>query len=190
MEIDSTFLRGIHDRLSKSMSGVESLAGALSAEQLNWKPSAAGWSVGQCLDHLSVGAEEYVAKLAPAVERARSAGANAAADLAHRPTFIGRLIIRAVEPSAARPMKAPKIFQPSQSAVSADVVARFISCHERVSELAAACDGIDFNRVRLSSPVAAFLRLSAADAFQLLSSHAERHLGQAERVVKAEGFPS
>ena len=28
--------------------------GQLSAEQVNWKPSEAEWSIGQCLDHLII----------------------------------------------------------------------------------------------------------------------------------------
>src|SRR6476646_6761952 len=42
---------------------VKNTFGALSAEQLNWKPGPESWSVGQCLDHLIKSNEEFYPEL-------------------------------------------------------------------------------------------------------------------------------
>src|SRR5215469_2823694 len=46
----------------------ESVAKGLSAEQLNWHPSEGAWGVGQCLDHLRVTNEVYLAAINAALE--------------------------------------------------------------------------------------------------------------------------
>ena len=38
---------------------VGSTFGKLSAEQINWKPNAKSWSIGQCFEHLIVTNELY-----------------------------------------------------------------------------------------------------------------------------------
>ena len=45
----------------------KAVAESLTPRQLNWKPSPAEWSVGQCLEHLSIANEVYMGAMAPAL---------------------------------------------------------------------------------------------------------------------------
>jgi hypothetical protein len=45
-------LENLTSELQKITSDVKSKFGSLSAGQINWKPSAEAWSVGQCFEHL------------------------------------------------------------------------------------------------------------------------------------------
>lgn len=189
-ELSSEFLADMHERLTKSCARATNLAGSLNARQLNWKPSADTWSIAQCLEHMLVGADEYAKVLRPAIERGRKRGLDTTGDVEPRHTLMGRMIMRAVEPTAKRKMPAPKIFRPAQSQISEDVVARFVKSHETIAALVADCSGLDFNRVKLGSPIARIIRINAADAFTILAWHAERHLNQAERVQESAGFPA
>jgi hypothetical protein len=126
----------------------------------------------------------------PAIARERDRGVPASTNVQPRHTFWGRQVIRAVEPTAKRKMKAPKIFAPSATAISEDPLGRFVTIHKNIAKLAADCDGLDFNRIKMSSPVAWFIRINLADAFEILASHAERHLAQAGRVRQAAEFPA
>jgi hypothetical protein len=45
-------------------------------------------------------------------------------------------------------------------------------------------DGLDL-RVMLTSPVMPLLRMNLGEAFEVAVVHAERHLGQIERTLKA-----
>jgi hypothetical protein len=49
--------------------------------------------------------------------------------------------------------------------------------------------GIDYNKVRLRSPVTPLMRYSLADAFVVTVVHGWRHLAQAKRARDTDGFP-
>jgi hypothetical protein len=183
------YLKRMHERLMISCERVESLVGNLNAEQLNWKPGENQWSIAQCLEHTLFGADLYFEKLEPAIRGAHSKRLGIPNDFQPRPTFAGRLILSAVEPSAKRALRSPKIFAPAPTNISDDVGFRFKNIHEKVANLTLDGDGLDLNRIKLSSPVARLIRINAADAFSILVTHAERHINQAERVRQSAGFP-
>ena len=83
--------------------------GNLSAEQLNWKPSAERWSVAQCFDHL-VTANQLM------LQSSESALAGAAGTVWQRvpvlPGIWGRMLIRSQTPGAGRKFTAPPKAQP------------------------------------------------------------------------------
>lgn len=186
----SQYLRESHERLMNSNKRAQSLAENLNAFQLNWKPSDDKWSIAQCLEHVLVGADLYGEKLGPAIKRAQDKSLYASANVQPRHTIIGGLILRVVDPTSNRTMSSPKIFNPAQTHISDDVLDRFIQSHENIAELISECDGIDFNRMKLSSPVARIIRINAADAFEILITHAKRHLNQADRVRQSSEFPA
>ena len=186
----SQYLRESHDRLTKSMERAQCLAGDLNAAQLNWKPRDDQWSIAQCLEHLLVVADRYSEKLGRAIERAHGKNLHASADDRRpRHTVIGALILQVVEPTAKRVMSSPKIFDPGPSQISDDVLNRFAQGHENIAALMSECNGLDLNRMKLSSPVSLLLRINVADAFEIIVAHAERHLNQAQRVRNSTGFP-
>ncbi|MFP6584026.1 MAG: DinB family protein [Candidatus Hydrogenedentota bacterium] len=162
----------------------------LTPEQLNWKPGEDKWSIAQCFEHTLVGADRYAEKLGPAIEGARNNQLNVQADLQPRHTLMGRLILRAMEPTARRTMSAPKLFAPTQSPISEDIADRFVQSHENIAKLITDCDGLDHNRIKLSSRVARIIRINATDAFNILVTHAERHLNQADGVRQLSEFPN
>jgi hypothetical protein len=48
----------------------------------------------------------------------------------------------------------------------------------------------DLRRTRVVSPAASLVRLNLGDCFEILVSHADRHLGQVERIRKQPEFPA
>lgn len=187
---NSPYLKQMHERLVKSGERARYLATELNADQLNWRPSDDKWSIAQCLEHTLVGADLYCEKLRPAIERARGKRLSTAGYIQPRHTLLGHFILRAVEPTVRRAMSSPKIFAPTHSKISDDVVDRFIQSHENISYLISDCDGLNLSKLKLSSPVARMIRINAADAFEILVTHAERHLNQANRIRNSSSFPA
>lgn len=164
-----------------------SVATDLSVEQLNWNPRPGSWSIGQCLEHLSVGNEMYCNAVANALEQ-RATGAVEKVT----PRFFGRMFIRRfIEPSEnIRPAKAPKVVRPSKQ-ISPSVLDRFIASNETARELIYRARNHDVNRIRFRNPfVPGLLNFTVGTAFEILSKHDLRHLLQAERVKNAPGFPT
>jgi hypothetical protein len=161
--------------------------GGLSAAQLNWKPSAGQWSVGQCFDHLittnlcffpdfgKVAAGEYRSGLWARVSPFSG--------------FVARFILGALDPEKGRKIKAPRVFRPASSDVGADVIPRFVKNLSEAAALMRATEGADLRRTMLTSPVSPVATYSLLDAYRIIVAHARKHFEQARRVTEAEGFP-
>jgi hypothetical protein len=162
--------------------------GGLSAAQLNWKPSAEQWSVGQCFDHLIVTNSTYF----PVMERV--AAGTFKSDLWARVSpfsgFFGRYILGALDPLKGRKIKAPRAFLPAESDVDADVIGRFEGNLSEVAARMRATEGVDLRRTVIASPAMALVTYSLFDAYRIFVAHARSHFEQARRVTRAEGFPA
>lgn len=163
--------------------------GSFDAAQLNWKPSAEQWSVGQCFDHLLTTNAAYFPSFEQLVKGEKQI--TFWERLPVLPSLFGRLMIRALDPRATRKLKAPAVFRPASSDVSGDVVARFVAQQDRLSEYikATAAHGRDLRRTIVTSPVSPLITYSLRDGYHLILLHERRHLAQARRVTEAQGFP-
>lgn len=92
--------------------------------------------------------------------------------------------MRALSPEAKQKLKAPKSFLPE---LQEEVVVRFMVLQDELLTLTRRADGLDLARIRISSPVSRFLRLSAFEALNAVTVHELRHLRQAARVREALG---
>ncbi len=161
--------------------------GGLTALQLNWKPSADQWSVAQCFDHLVVANTAYF----PIFEKVLSGEKRNTfwESLPWLPAFWGKLVIKAVSPESPRKLKAPRIFRPSSSEFDGAIVRRFIDQQNQVITYMKATEDLDLENIKISSPVTRFITYSLMDTFRIIINHEQRHLLQAMRVSKMEGFP-
>ena len=161
--------------------------GRLSAAQLNWKPSADQWSVGQCFDHLIVTNSTFFKDM------------EAVAAGTYRPSlwgrvsplsgFFGRFILKSLDPEKGRKTKAPRVFEPAESHVAADVIERFAAHQGELSARMRATTGADLRGLKVTSPVSPVATYSLLDAYRIVVAHERKHFEQARRVTRMEGFP-
>jgi hypothetical protein len=162
--------------------------GALSGAQLNWKPAPDSWSVAQCLDHLIKANVAFF----PILERIAAGGRKHSVWESVSPFtgFIGRWMIKSLDPASQKKLPAPKGAKPSSSDVDADIVAQFAANQERAVELIANTEKVDLRRTIITSPFMRLMTYSLWDGYQIVIVHERRHLGQARRVTQAPGFPA
>jgi hypothetical protein len=153
--------------------------------QLNWKPSPAEWSVGQCLDHLCVANEVYLAAIGPSLEGQPHAVVDEIT-----PGWFGRWFIRNyIEPSTVTKRgRAPRKIVPA-SAVDASILTRFLATNQAARDHIRRASPYDVNRIRFKNPFVTGLRFTVGTGLEVLVRHQGRHLLQAERVTAREGFP-
>jgi len=77
---------------------------ALSAEQINWRPSAGQWNIAQCLEHLIRPNEPYFPQIDKILSGQRQASLWERVPLL--PAFFGRLVLTAVQPQSKKKVKA------------------------------------------------------------------------------------
>ncbi len=167
------------------------LAAHLAPAQLSWRPMPGVWSIGECLEHLVITAEEFYETMRPALTRGMrspSAAGVAAGSGAWRPSLAGRLILRAMDPMARRRVRTPRILQPGPVPRPA-LLESFLWAQDELIAMMRVADGMDVTRLRLRSPATTCIRIHLGDAFEMLICHAERHLAQAERVAADPAFP-
>jgi len=162
--------------------------GALGADQLNWKPAADKWSVGQCFDHLITSNAEYF-PIFDRVLQGQKTTNTIWESLPVLPRLWGQMLIKSVSPDATRKQKAPKIFAPTTSAVDAGIIRRFIEQQDRVVSYLNTITAVDADKIIITSPVARVITYSLLDACRVIVAHEQRHILQARRVTQLPQFP-
>ena len=159
----------------------------LSPAQLNWKPSADRWSVAQCFDHLLSSNKGYF----PVIEDVLAGKKRTFWErVPVLPGLAGKLLIKSMEPTSTRKVKAPKRFQPAQSDISASVINDFVAQQGKLVEKMKASEHLDLERIVITSPVSAAITYSLMDAYRLIVVHEQRHFQQAKRVMEESAFPA
>lgn len=156
--------------------------GELSAEQLNWKPDTETWSIAQNIDHLIVINETYY----PVIQsiRDKSYKLPFVGKLGFLVNFIGRFVLRSVQPDRQRRMKTFPVWQPSQSEIPADILKKFQNHQEELKKLI--LDSKDFLLAGtvISSPVNKNIVYKLETAFDIIVTHEQRHFEQAKEVLQ------
>ncbi len=164
------------------------LLAGLSEAQVNWRPTAAHWSIAECLDHLTVTNRELMERTEAAMNDARARGLTGRGPF--RYGIIGNMIVRSMEPPAKMKFKAPTIFKPRPDQ-SLEAVARdFFAMQDELLRLIVGANGINLARVKVTSPVTKLIKLSLGQTFGLIATHNRRHLWQAREVKNNETFPA
>lgn len=180
-------LRRLVEEMKAVADDARTAFGGLTPAQLNWRPSAERWSVGQCFEHLIKTNEPYAPILEGVVRGSRRP--RAWERLSPLSSFWGKMVLRAVAPESARRLKARPSFQPSSSSVDPQVVERFADLQRRLADLMGRTAGAGPEKVIITSPILGFVTYSLLDAYRIITSHGRRHLAQARRVTEAEAFP-
>lgn len=155
------------------------LADSVDARGWSKRPATGGWSIDECVAHLTLTNERYIPILVEAIDAApvmSDPPAPLKQDLA------GRLLRWMMEPPVRFKVPTMPAFQPPSSAGRAATLARFEAVQGRLTDLIRDMDGLDISRVRIASPFTDTLRYSAYSALRIMAAHERRHLWQAERV--------
>jgi hypothetical protein len=165
-----------------------SVFGSLTEEQLNWKPGAERWSVAQCFAHLITSNSGYLPIIESVVKGRKQS--SIWQKLPVLPGVWGKLLIKSLDPSTTRKMKAPKKFEPAQSDISATIIEDFVAQQTKVIEGMKATANLDPERTIITSPALSIVTYSLMDAYRIIVVHERRHFQQARRVTEESGFPT
>jgi DinB family protein len=176
------------DQLDEADRHADALVANLSDAQFHWQPDGGRrWSVAQCLEHLAVGAEVYLAGMRGAVDRAKEERSVRRGPLA--PGFFGRQFANSLEPPVRFRGRAPKAIVPSSTLSRAEILSRFHGSHAALKAMAREAATIDANRATFHNPFLKMVRMKLSSAFQVINAHDRRHLWQAEQVIARPDFP-
>ncbi len=165
---------------------VQKTFGNLSAEQINWKPRADSWSVGQCLDHLiksNAAFDPQFQAIAKGEKKPTLWGKYSPLT-----SFFGNFLLKSLK-NDARKFKAPSKAIVPPSDIAADIVEQFVMHQREVVEKIKRLENVDLQKTVVTSPFLKVMTYRLAAALEIGVEHEKRHVRQAERVMQAEGFP-
>lgn len=155
--------------------------GTLSNEQMNWKSNSNTWSIAQNLDHLIVVNETYYPVLASLENGTYKI--PFIAKIGFIVSFLGKTVLKAVQPDRQKKMKTFPIWEPSESKVGDDILKRFeVHQNELKQKIENAKDLVEKGIV-ISSPANRNIVYKLETAFDIIVSHEQRHLEQAKEVL-------
>lgn len=161
--------------------------GKFSPEQINWRPSAEGWSVGQCFEHLIKTNELFYGKLDEiAAGKQKNSFLENYSPLSG---FFGNLLINSLKKDA-RKFKAPsqKIVPPSE--IDANIIEIFAAHQAELISKIKQTETANWNKIKISSPFMKLMTYKLSDGYIIVVEHERRHFRQAERVTKETNFPN
>lgn len=155
--------------------------GALTNEQLNWKPNANTWSIAQNLDHLIVINETYYPILASLHEGTYKT--PFVASFGFIVSFLGKTVLKAVQPDRQKKMKTFPIWEPSTSSLNDNILQRFAMHQNELKQKIEDAKRFVEQGVVISSPANRNIVYKLETAFDIIVSHEQRHLEQAKEVL-------
>jgi len=169
-------------RIDASTTEFRKAFGGLSAEQLNWKPNPATWSIAQNIDHLITINSTYF----PVLE-ALHAGTYRVpftGKLGFLVRFFGKFILQSVLPDRKRKMKTFPIWEPASSELPGDLLQRFEQHQEQLKEAIRGAAGLLDRGAVISSPANTSIVYTLDKAFDIITLHEMRHMEQAREVLE------
>jgi hypothetical protein len=155
--------------------------GMLTVEQLNFKPNPETWSIAQNIDHLIVINETYY----PVIKSLREGSYKLPfmAKLGFMVNFLGNMILGSVQPDRKRKMKTFPIWEPAKSEISADILTRFEKHQTELKNMISGCEDLLQQGTIISSPANKNIVYKLETAFDIITTHEQRHLEQAKEVL-------
>lgn len=186
-QVADPFLRGLIEQLDAILIDARALSDGLSREQFNWKPDARRWSIGQCIQHLTLTLRLYPEAVERMIAEARS---RAGTFRPYREGWLSRWVVSGMEPPPSLRIRTMRRVEPRPNLDRDTVVREFGVEATRLHDLILASDGVSLRHGRMRSPFAPILRFTLRQVLAMNLAHARRHLWQARQVRQHANFPS
>jgi hypothetical protein len=160
-------------------------------EQLTLSPSGGGWSVSQCIEHVTRVNAVYLLAIKPAIAGSRTLGESNDQPLRTAGWF-SAFFLRSISPEGKIKMRAPRIGRPDPDSSQINpeqALQKLLRTHLEIREVLASSQQLNLNRIRFRNPFVPLIRFTVATGFLVMAAHGRRHLLQAERVRNPNGFP-
>lgn len=155
----------------------------LSDVDVNRAPPRGGWSVAQCLEHLTLMNEFYLRGWPEAVTQAASAALGPFRGL--HPTPIGRWFAKAMEPPVRLKGKAISAVAPRHHIPGETLLRDYTASHATYRHLVQAAAAVDVNRVVRPNAIVRQVKMRLSTVLLIIPAHDRRHLWQAAQVRAA-----
>lgn len=173
-------------QLERAQARLDRLGDLVPDDRWSTRRDPSSWSVAECVAHLNLTSEAYIPRIQKAIEQAR--GLPRKTDGRYGRDTLGWLFGKLVGPlpkiGKARigKVKTTPAFVPAGDFPKSQLLAEFKRLQLELMRLVRECDGLQIDKVKITSPFGEKIQYNCYSALVLLPRHEERHLQQAELV--------
>ena len=164
------------DHISEAFS---TLCSNLETSEINLKADDDEWSIAQIMEHLILTNSSYFPIFEDLKEGSYSAGLLSR--LQWWPNFLGRFILKSVQPSNTKRIKTFPIWTPSKEPIT-DILNRFIQ-HQEILKLEIMQLEPYLEGAIIHSPANKHIVYPLRTALDIIVTHEERHLQQVKEIL-------
>jgi hypothetical protein len=178
-------IQSLLDQLASATSDAAALVAGLSESDAGTRLTPASWCITQCINHLALTNNFYLASMQTAAVSGRNRGR-----LRRRPAlagFFGRWFAAKIEPPikpSFRIKTIPKL-QPDPTVSLAEAIASFTSSQQAIQQFIRDFADLDLATIRYSNPIVPGANFSLASGLNIILAHERRHLWQASTIRNA-----
>lgn len=153
--------------------------------QLKQRPQPDGWSIAECLVHLSLASQADIALLNETY--AQIPATRVYSERQFKMDLLSRFFKWTLEPPpmSISKIRTTKTFQPVEVEPLSEVLPTFLALQEQLKASVDAANGLPLDQIKVVSPFNSKIKYNLFSSFHLLLAHERRHLWQAERVKEA-----
>lgn len=171
------WLKRISSMLNEAIEAAESLRD-MDISLLNTRPNAESWSMLQCIEHLNLYNQYYLAELQ------KDTGTSSSQEITISYSWIGRKSIRMMDPSNTKKQKTFKHMQPPPTTFLIDVLEKFLATQTTLKKIIHDADEGRYALNKKSIRVEFFklLKMYRGETLEFVLIHQLRHLQQARQI--------
>lgn len=153
----------------------------LKTHQLNWKASENEWSILECIEHLNRYGDFYI----PEITQRIAASNKKEGSLEFKSGLLGNYFAKSMLPKEKlNKMNTFKSMNPLDSNLDKSTLEKFIAQQKQILDLLQQARNIDLNKTKTSISISKLIKLKLGDTFRVVIYHNERHIVQANKVLK------
>ena len=179
--LQNEIIKDLESRITKIIDWAESLR-QTEKSKLATKPSEAGWSALECIDHLNRYSDFYIPVFTKAIDKARIKTSED-----YKAGWLGNKMAEDILPQNGKLKSTMKTFKsknPVLDGVNPQALEIFIDQQKALKEIIGKANQIDLSSLRVATTIP-LLRLKIGDALRFFIFHEVRHIEQAKRALKA-----
>jgi len=175
-------LARLTDQLNEVSELSQKLVEGLLPDQLRLRPEPDRWSIAECFTHLSLCSEAFVDLINSACREAREKQMLGAGPF--KMDKMARFLNWTLKPPARIKVRTTPNFEPVAITIPEDVLPRFLALQGKLKKEIENSEGLDLNKVVVTSPFSKRVKYNLFSCFVLIVTHELRHLWQAEQVKR------
>ncbi len=154
----------------------------LSLTQLNYKKSPESWSILECIEHLNLYGDFYLPEIQKQILKAEKVSIASTVKSGLLGNYFANLM--KVKNGEVKKMQSPKDKNPANSHLTVTTIDRFLKQQELLKSLILQSKKIDLTKTKTAISISSLIKLRLGDTFRFLVFHIERHMQQADKVLR------